>query len=100
MRSSGRLPLHAFRGHSALSPAAQAAEGQVLAEIGGDKSGHLRTEPVTGTGPWSVTVRHDDGRSWSVTSELRTGLERPESCGREAEPLVSLVVTDIRRTAG
>ena len=43
---AGRLPLHAFRGHSALAPAAQAAEGQVLAEIGAHEAGRLRIEPV------------------------------------------------------
>lgn len=90
----GRLPLHAYRGSSALEPAAQAAEAYVLEQIGASEHTSLSTAAPAGSGPWTVAVDHRDGRRWRVHVEAAPGPEeqtRPESCGRELEPFVSLV---------
>ncbi len=97
---AGRLPLHAYRGCSSLPPPAQAAQAYLLASIGAAEADHLRLDAPLGNDPWRVSARHDDGRQWTVTVEERTGLERPESCGRETEPLITLVVTGAPQTAG
>jgi hypothetical protein len=96
----GRLPLHRYRGRTSLAPTQQAAEAYVLTAIGGDHADRLHVGAPEGAGPWEVTVGHDDARSWRVRVEQRTGLARPESCGRELEPSVSLVVTGAVATQG
>jgi hypothetical protein len=96
----GRLPLHRYRGRSSLAPAAQAAETYVLTVVGADQASRLRVAPPEGDEAWEVEVRHDDGRSWRVHVERSVGLVRPESCGREREPSVSLVATGAVATQG
>lgn len=95
----GRLPLHAYRGRCSLPPAGQAAETYVLNALGGAEQA-LDVRDPTGDGPWQVAVTHGDGRTWLVDVAQRTGRERPESCGREDEPSVSLVVTGAVATQG
>ncbi len=102
---AGRVPLGAYRGRSALAPAAQVAEAAVLTELGGDRAGvreadRLDVLPPSGDGPWAVTVRVPNGASWLVTVEEHAGLERPESCGRVAEPWTGLLATSVVPSAG
>ncbi len=90
----GRVPLHAYRGSSALEPAAQAAQAHVLGLIGTAAIEVLEIGAPHGSGPWTVTVNHPDGREWCVNVEAvpsPAGQARPESCGRDPEPFVSLV---------
>jgi hypothetical protein len=101
---AGRVPLGAYRGRSALAPAAQVAEAAVLTALGGDRAGvleadRLDVDPPAGDGPWSVTVREPSGVPWLVTVEEHAGLERPESCGRVAEPWTGLAATSVVRSA-
>lgn len=93
---SGTIPIHCYRGRTSLSAPAQVAEAYVLRLVGGEQALHV-TEPAAdpkGPGPWVVAVEHADGRSWTVSVGRRTGLMRPESCGREPEPFLSLAVSD------
>ncbi len=90
----GRLPLHAYRGSSALEPTAQAAQAYVLGLVGAAELDVLEIGAPQGSGPWTVNVNHRDGREWRVQVEAvpsPVGQIRPESCGRELEPFVSLV---------
>ena len=96
----GELPLDAFRGRSGLAAPAQAAEIAVLDAIGVAAAGSLHVDTPSGDGPWEVRVTHTDGRSWTGSVERQVGLERPDSCGREAEPALNHVVTSLIRRHG
>jgi len=78
------------RGRSLLSPPAQAAESTVRHRIGeGDLTALSTTaDPLAdGSTGWRCTVRHRDGRSWTLAVLRRDGDGgRPESCGKAPVP--------------
>ena len=76
------------RGRSTWAPPAQAAEVAVRRETGERDADSLHVE---GQGS-PFTVRHRDGRSWTVEVHRDERAEqRPESCGKAALPVVSWV---------
>jgi len=100
MSLTGRLPVHALRGRSALTPAEQAAEIAVLHEWGpqGRTLNHGLVTMSESDQTW-VTVQSPDGRTWIVdVREMASEHQRPVSCGKVDEPLTSWV-TRIRKPA-
>ena len=81
----GEVVLDGARGRSTWPPPAQAAESAVRRELGERDADALQVETHDGD---RVTVRHRDGRSWSVLvhQEERDDL-RPESCGKAVLPV-------------
>ncbi len=74
------------RGLSALEAPVRAAVSAVR-EASGEPALAALTGTATPVGDdrWQVTVRHADGRAWSVVSERRVlGPDRPESCVKPA----------------
>ena len=89
--SRGELPLELLgmahdRGRSHLSPAAQAAESTVRAQILEPSLLALSTTAVPLPGredAWACQVTHVDGRHWDVVAVRGSGgSDRPESCGK------------------
>jgi hypothetical protein len=88
----GRLPRDVLgaahdRGRSCLAPPAQAAESAVRAALLETTIEALSTTlHETGDSTWSATVRHADGRQWTVpvTRTLQDGLRAP-SCAKAPE---------------
>ncbi|MEP7017324.1 MAG: sucrase ferredoxin [Actinomycetota bacterium] len=74
------------RGRSHLTPAAQAAESTVRAQILEPRLLALSTTaaPLPGRGDaWACQVTHVDGRHWDVVAVRESGGEdRPASCGK------------------
>ncbi|HEY7719833.1 MAG TPA: sucrase ferredoxin [Pedococcus sp.] len=92
--SEGHLPHRALgpvhdRGRSPLEPAAQAAESWLRVEHGVTDLTALATTEADAGG--RCTVRHRDGRSWTVTAEraAAAGAGLPESCGKPAVPVIA-----------
>lgn len=86
----GATVLEGSRGRSTWPAAAQAAEltvrrrEQVLGLDALDVVDHEQVGPRS----WVSTVRHVDGRSWSVQVEARVSdLARAESCGKALKPM-------------
>jgi len=93
----GRVTGEWCRGRSAWEPAGQAAELAVRRETGEDLAEVLTVHQVESADGWSVTVSHQDGRSWLV--EVAAGVSEPprsQSCGAE---LVTPARYDIRTLA-
>jgi hypothetical protein len=84
----GKVLLDGTRGRSTWAPPAQAAEAAVRREVGEHDADALHVEGEAEV----VTVRHRDGRAWTVevTREERAD-ERPESCGKAALPVAAWV---------
>jgi hypothetical protein len=87
----GEVPLELLgaaydRGRSHLTPAAQAAESTVRAQILEPRLLALSTTavPLQGRdGAWACQVTHVDGRHWDVVAVRESvGEDRPESCGK------------------
>jgi hypothetical protein len=87
----GEVPLELLgaaydRGRSHLTPAAQAAESTVRAQILEPRLLALSTTtaPLPGReDAWACQVTHVDGRQWEVVAVREPGGEdRPESCGK------------------
>jgi hypothetical protein len=89
---AGHPPLLAYRGRAGHERPAQAAEAYVLRRLGDARPEDLDVDVPIGDGPWTVDVRHRDGRLWRVDVASRSGAGRPESCGREPEPYDAVVV--------
>lgn len=86
------------RGRSGLPGPAQCAESFVREAIGETRLGALSCAapvPLSDTeGQFTVTVTHDDGRTWVVqVGKAATGLQRPESCGKAAVPIAAYRAT-------
>ena len=82
--SAGELVLTGYRGRSVWATAGQVADEHVRREFG-----------VTGLDDLTVAaagedwlVSHRDGRSWTVRVTTYEEGERPESCGKEAKPIL------------
>jgi len=93
--SRGEVPLELLgtahdRGRSHLSPAAQAAESTVRAQILEPSLLALSTTaaPLPGReAAWACQVTHVDGRHWDVVAVRESGgSDRPESCGKAPVP--------------
>jgi hypothetical protein len=93
--SRGEVPLELLgtaydRGRSHLSPAAQAAESTVRAQILEPRLLALSTTaaPLLGReNAWACQVTHVDGRHWDVVAVRESGgSDRPESCGKAPVP--------------
>ena len=91
----GEVPLELLgaaydRGRSHLTPAAQAAESTVRAQILEPRLLALSTTaaPLQGhEDAWACQVTHVDGRHWDVVAVRESGGEdRPESCGKAPVP--------------
>ncbi|WP_189133004.1 sucrase ferredoxin [Wenjunlia tyrosinilytica] len=80
----GRVVLERCRGRSAWDRPGQAAELVVRERTGEDRADTLAVEETAAEdGRWTVAVRHEDGRRWSVVVEQRAQEPpRPESCGK------------------
>ena len=83
----GRCDVDSLRGLSHLPQDAQAADIAVRRSASIDSLDHLAIETSGDETQRECTVRHPDGRTWSVTLRRVSGGERPESCGKE--PLLS-----------
>ncbi len=90
----GRMVGEWCRGRSAWQPAGQAAELAVRRETGEDRAEALTVHQRPSGDGWSVTVTHQDGRSW--LAEVSAGVSEPprsQSCGAE---LVTPARYDVR----
>ncbi len=89
----GEVLLDGARGRSTWPPAAQAAETAVRSRTGERGADALQ---VDAEGEDLVTVRHRDGRAWSVEvgQEEQPDL-RPESCGKAALPVRAWTVRSV-----
>ena len=86
----GEVRLDGWRGRSTWAPPAQAAEHAVRLATGEHAADALDAETDAGVEGGPVTVRHRDGRTWTVdVHRSETGAVRPESCGKEALPVVT-----------
>jgi hypothetical protein len=97
---NGVPPQGVYRGRAGHERPAQAAEAYVLRRLGEARPDHLEVAFPAGTGPWTVDIRHRDGRAWRVDVESRWGSARPESCGREPEPYQAFVAVGDQVLAG
>lgn len=88
-------PVH-DRGRSPLDPAASAAESFIRSHLREPSLTALTVSPVgecSGSAGAGQEVRHEvrhrDGRRWVVSGErIPRGVERPESCGKTAVPVL------------
>jgi hypothetical protein len=79
---SEHATVEACRGRSSLEPAAQVAELAVLRELGATTPRPLEVSPIDAS---SFLVRDGDS-VFTVTLEVTTAPDRPESCGKAAVP--------------
>lgn len=83
----GRMTIEWCRGRSTWSRPGQAAELAVRAHTGEELTDAFTVGAVTaadGQEPmrWSVSIRHTDGRTWTVVVDGKPAVQaRPESCG-------------------
>lgn len=93
----GRVTTGHCRGRSAWPKPGQAADLAVRAHTGEQRADAVDVvaEEAVGTGGWTVTVRHADGRAWRVAVETETGPPAAASCGAEPKPTRHLRVTGV-----
>ncbi|HSF26139.1 MAG TPA: sucrase ferredoxin [Actinomycetes bacterium] len=100
---AGRLAAHGYRGRSAFSKPAQVGEALVRAKLGIEGVDDLDAASVWDAGGdggpgWLVEVTHRDGRRWTVAvHEVESAQARPESCGKPAVALRSLLPSRLQQ---
>lgn len=97
----GQVSLEGYRGRTCYSAAAQVAEAHVRATSGDADADAVRVLSTVPSpdGSQRVRVAAPRSREWEVTVGHRKHPQsRPESCGKPAAELVSVVVTGARRT--
>ena len=95
----GRMVGEWCRGRSAWEPPGQAAELAVRRLAGEDRAEALTLRQQAGPDGWTVTVGHQDGRSWTV--RVAAGASEPprsQSCGAELVTPVRYDVQAVTRT--
>jgi hypothetical protein len=80
----GRLHLTGYRGRSVWPAAGQVAEEHVRRSVG--ITGLDDLDVSSSDAGWVVT--HRDGRAWTVRVTAYEEGQRPESCGKDAKPVV------------
>ncbi len=92
--AAGEVETASARGRSTWEPAGQVAELAVRDHLGERLASALHVAAVD---DGRVTVRHTDGRAWTVSVERRSlPVSRPESCGKPEKPVTPFVATEIR----
>ena len=93
------------RGQMGLLPAAQAADIRVRRETGLRRRDAVRViEVLEGAhggdlDGWFVTARTSDGDRWSIAVTAERGVERRESCAKDAAPMTYYQASIVARTA-
>ncbi|GAA1096482.1 sucrase ferredoxin [Tsukamurella spumae] len=84
----GEVSTSGLRGRSSIPPAEQAAEVAVRGLLGPVGPEVLRTmsDGAPSAGVHAVTVRHEDGRAWSMTVAAEDLPPRMMSCGKKPSP--------------
>ena len=83
MLRDGRCSVETLRGLSHLAPKEQVADIAVRRAAGVTEAIHLDVRCAGDDAMSECVVSHPDGRSWRVLLARRSGVERPESCGKD-----------------